>query len=181
MPEKLNLKQLIEGCIKQKRASQKDLYKALYSYALGICMRYTDSKEEAQEVMNDGFMKVFQRIKKYDRQRPFKPWFTRVLINTAIDHFKKKEKYAFETPLDESVEPGSEQTIEGNMAYEEILEMVRKLPPQYRAVFNLRAIEGYQHDEVAEILGISVGTSKSNYARAKAKLQHYLDVYFEIS
>lgn len=67
------------------------------------------------------------------------------------------------------------------MAYEEILEMVRKLPPQYRAVFNLRAIEGYQHDEVAEILGISVGTSKSNYARAKAKLQHYLDVYFEIS
>jgi RNA polymerase sigma-70 factor (ECF subfamily) len=181
MPEKLNLKQLIEGCIKQKRASQKDLYKALYSYALGICMRYTDSKEEAQEVMNDGFMKVFQRIKKYDRQRPFKPWFTRVLINTAIDHFKKKEKYAFETPLDESVELGSEQTIEGNMAYEEILEMVRKLPPQYRAVFNLRAIEGYQHDEVAEILGISVGTSKSNYARAKAKLQHYLDVYFEIS
>ena len=131
--------------------------------------------------MNDGFMKVFQRIKKYDRQRPFKPWFTRVLINTAIDHFKKKEKYAFETPLDESVELGSEQTIEGNMAYEEILEMVRKLPPQYRAVFNLRAIEGYQHDEVAEILGISVGTSKSNYARAKAKLQHYLDVYFEIS
>lgn len=181
MPQKPNLMQLVEGCIKQDRASQKELYRVLYSYALGICMRYSDTKEEAQEIMNDGFMKVFQRIEKYDQQRPFQPWLTRILINTAIDHFKKKEKYAFETSLEESVELESQQTIEGDIAYDEMLEIIRRLTPQYRTVFNLRAIEGYQHDEIAEILGISTGTSKSNYARAKAKLKQYLDVYFEIS
>jgi len=181
MPEKPNLKQLIKGCIKQDRASQKDLYKALYSYALGICMRYSDTKEEAQEIMNDGFMKVFQRIEKYDLDRPFQPWFSRILINTAIDHFKKKEKYGYETSIEDSFELEARQTIEGDIAYDEMLEIIRKLPPKYRAVFNLRAIEGYQHDEIAEILGISTGTSKSNYARAKAKLQQYLDVYFEIT
>lgn len=181
MPEAPNLKPLIKGCIKQDRASQKDLYKALYSYALGICMRYSDTKEEAQEIMNDGFMKVFQRMEKYDQTRPFQPWFTRILINTAIDHFKKKAKYGLETSIDDSFELGARQTIEGDIAYDEMLEMIRKLPPQYRAVFNLRAIEGYQHDEIADILGISIGTSKSNYSRAKDKLQQYLNVYFEIT
>lgn len=180
MPEKPSLQLLIKGCIKQDRASQKDLYKALYSYALGICMRYSDTKEEAQEIMNDGFMKVFQRIEKYDQQRPFQPWFSRILINTAIDHFTRKEKYGFEISLEDSFDRETGQTIEGDIAYDEMLEIIRKLPPQYRAVFNLRAIEGYQHDEIAEILGISIGTSKSNYARAKAKLQQYLNVYFEI-
>lgn len=176
----LRIEKLIKGCKEQDRASQKELYKSFYGYAMGICMRYSDSKEEAQEIMNDGFMKVFKHIKGYQLDKPFKPWFTRILINTAIDSFRKKEKLmAMETRIDDSTDFESRQSVEEDIAYEEILEIVRKLPARYRTVFNLRAIEGYQHDEIAEMLGISVGTSKSNYARAKKKLQQYLDVYFE--
>ena len=143
-------------------------------------MRYANSKNEAQEMMNDGFLKVFKYIKKFDEQRPFKPWLKTILLNAAIDHLKKHSKELDEVELEEGINESVKDSILESITYDEMLEIVRKLPTAYRTVFNLRAIEGYQHDEIARMLKISVGTSKSNYARAKKKLQIHLNAYFEV-
>lgn len=152
-----------------------------YSFSMSLCMRYANSLEEAQEIMNDGFMKVFQYIKKFDTLRPFKPWLKRILLNTSIDYFHKHRSKLEEVELEEGINETDDQSALDLISYEEMLDLVRKLPPVYRTVFNLRAIEGYKHEEIAEMLKISVGTSKSNYARAKEKLKKYLNTYFEVN
>ena len=152
-----------------------------YSYSMSVCMRYANSVEEAKEIMNDGFMKVFQYIKKFDATKPFRPWLKRILVNAAIDLINRNKKHLNEVELEEGVNESNTDSVLDSISYNEMLEIVRKLPPAYRTVFNLRAIEGYQHDEIAEMLDISVGTSKSNYARAKQKLQQHLSAYFEVN
>ena len=151
-----------------------------YSYAMSVCLRYSDSREEALEVMNDGFMKVFLHLKKFDLSKPFKPWFRRVLINCALDHLRRQSKHSHHMDLESVAHEASNDQYLNEIDYEEMLLMVRELPPAYRTVFNLHAIEGYKHAEIAEQLGISVGTSKSNYHKARQKLQESLKVYFEI-
>ena len=172
---------LIDACIKRDRKAQKELYKMHFSYAMNICMRYSQSVEEAKEIMNDGFMKVFQYLEKFDRQRPFKPWLSKILITSAIDHFNKNNRYKVETELEEGIMKESSENILDTISYEEMLEIVRKLPLRYQTVFNLKAIEGYKHEEIAQMLGISVGASKSNYAKAKQKLQSLLSTYFGVT
>lgn len=175
-----DIKTLIGECKDNKREAQKALYKMHFSFSLSICMRYANSKGEAQEMMNDGFIKVFQYIKKFDESRPFKPWLKRILLNAAIDHFRKNKKHKEEVELEEGLNESVKDSVLESITYDEMLEIVRQLPPAYRTVFNLRAIEGYQHEEIAKMLSISVGTSKSNYARAKKKLQIHLNAYFEV-
>jgi len=151
-----------------------------YSFSFGLCMRYAKSKEQAQEVMNDGFMKVFKYIEKFDENKPFLPWLKKILINCAIDRYNAEQKKIRESDLNEGIENlGADNTL-SDITYNEMLEMIRVLPPAYQTVFNLRAIEGYKHEEIAKLLNISVGTSKSNFSRAKQKLRKYLDTYFEI-
>ncbi len=178
-PVTLNIKQLIVDCTHNKRESQKALYKHFYSYCMGICMHYARNREDAVEMMNDGFLNVFTYIRKFDLNRPFKPWLKRIMVNSAIDHLKK-----YRIPDTESIENGMQYISDpdrlNDMEYNDIIAIVRKLPPAYRAVFSLHALEGYKHEEVAQILNIQVGTSKSNYARALVKLQEYLAVYFEV-
>jgi len=170
---------LIKGCQKNERKAQKALYKLHYSYGMSLCMRYAGTLEEAQEVMNDGFMKVFQYIKNFDAQRPFRPWLKRILINTAIDFFHKNRKQVPVVGLDHGLEQSGPDVLQEGLSYQELVALVQQLPPAYRTVFNLRAIEGYTHQEIAQMLGISEGTSKSNYARAKEKLQKSLVAHFK--
>lgn len=173
--------QLLKACVKNKREAQKELYKQFYSYSMSICMRYSHSREEAVEIMNDGFLKVFTYLKKFDMDKPFQPWLRRILINCAIDYFKKENKHTFQVELEEAL--GAESSLEtqlDSITYDEMLELIRRLSPAYRTVFNLHAIEGYKHEEIAEKLGISVGTSKSNYSKARKKLQEYLYMFFEV-
>jgi RNA polymerase sigma factor (sigma-70 family) len=174
------LKELIKECQRGKREAQKALYKMHYSFSLGICMRYATSKEQAQEVMNDGFMKVFKYIEKFDSDRPFLPWLKQILVNCSIDSYNKEQKRVKEDDLESGMNKGGGDSTLDEITYDEMLEMIRELPAAYQTVFNLRAIEGYKHEEIAEMLGISVGTSKSNFSRAKEKLRKYLDTYFEI-
>lgn len=147
-----------------------------YGYGMSITLYYADSRDEAAEILNDGFMKVFQNIKSFDTDRSFKPWFRRILINTAIDHYHKYKKHEkserFE--LHENELTGNEKILSG-INYREIIAMVQKLSPQYRTVFNLCVIEGYKHKEVAKVLDITVGTSKSNLHKAKQNLQVMLE------
>lgn len=178
-PQNADIVEIINGCKKNHRASQKELYKIFYSYAMSICMRYSNNREDAVEIMNDGFLKAFTYIKKFDCDKAFLPWLRRIMINNSIDHFHKYQKKLEEAEIAEAIEQTIENSVMEKISYDELLGLIRKLSPAYRVVFNLIAIEGYKHHEVAQILGITEGTSKSNYARAKKKLQEYLVANFD--
>ncbi|MEM1134726.1 MAG: sigma-70 family RNA polymerase sigma factor [Bacteroidota bacterium] len=176
--ENKHITQLLKNCKKNRRDAQKELYKTYYSYAMSICVRYANNKEDAVEILNDSFLKVFKYINSFDKNKSFKVWLRRILINSAIDHFKKNKQGLNEVDIDEAKE-ASEMNAE-SIEYQELLLVVQKLPQAYRTVFNLKAIEGYTHEEIAKLLGIATGTSKSNYAKAKKQLQVYLNNYFEV-
>lgn len=155
------------------------LYQEFYAYGMSICLRYADNRDEAAEILNDGFMKVFQNINKFDLTRPFKPWLRRIIVNTAINHYHQKNRALKAEELDRVNQSASEEKILSGISYDEIVEMLRKLPPAYRTVFNLHVIEGYKHEEIAAMLGVSVGTSKSNLFKAKEQLRRILNNFFE--
>ena len=147
-----------------------------YAYGMSVALRYADSRDQAAEILNDSYMKVFENIKKFDVNRSFKPWLRKIIVNTAINHYHKNKPKLQLHEMDNEVDVVEhEETIESSISYDEIVGMVQQLSPAYRAVFNLHTIEGYKHDEIAEMLGISVGTSKSNLAKAKKNLQVMLE------
>ncbi len=166
---------IIEGCRQRKRRSQNALYRLYYAYGMSICIRYVESESEAVSVLNDGFLKVFRHIKRYDPEQPFKPWFRKILVNTSIDHVKKQKKFKKEISMEEAKQVSTQEDVLSLLSYQELMEMVQSLSSAYRAVFNMYVIDGFKHHEIAETLGISVGTSKSNLTRARAKLQELLD------
>ncbi len=147
-----------------------------YAYGLSITLRYANSRDEGVEILNDAFMKVFDNIRSYDTNRPFKPWFRRIVVNTAINHYHKNKKQRDwpEVTLSENILKEQENIISG-ITYREMIEMVQQLTPAYRTVFNLYVIDGYTHQEIANRLDIAVGTSKSNLARAKQNLRVILE------
>ncbi|MEX0662766.1 MAG: RNA polymerase sigma factor [Balneolaceae bacterium] len=170
------LAKIIKGCRKRRRESQKELYELFYAYGMSITLRYAGSRDEAVFILNDAFMKVFNNIKKYDTSRPFKPWFRQIVVNTAINQFHKTHKKSklSEIELHES-HLSENETITSGISYTEMIEMVQKLSPAYRTVFNLYVIEGFTHQEIAKQLGIATGTSKSNLAKAKRNLRVILE------
>ncbi|WP_229239626.1 RNA polymerase sigma factor [Echinicola soli] len=142
---------------------------------MSVCLRYTSSREEAVEVLHDSFMKVFTKIHQYDPNQVFKRWFRRILINTAINHFKRQHKHYKTEKLDSAFHvKGNEEDAVAQLNYQEMIQVIQQLSPVYRTVFNLFVIEGYGHEEIAEKLGISEGASKSNLSRARAKLRELL-------
>lgn len=162
---------LIKGCIREERTAQKCLYEKHYPKMMGVCMRYANDKEMAMEMVNMGFLKVFKGIEKfYKAGGNLEAWIYRIMVNTAIDYLRKEIRHQH-SDIDKSVYVEDVSDVIADLGAEQILEMVNKLTPAYRAVFNLYVVEGYNHNEVGEILGISEGTSKSNLAKARAKLQ----------
>lgn len=173
------LKQIINGCRKRHRKSQKQLYKLFYAYGMSITLRYAESRDQAAAILNDAFMKVFTNIDKYDPNRTFKPWLRQIIVNTAINHYhKNKTDRQLEDLETANTQFGKEERIISGISYDEIIAMVQQLTPGYRTVFNLYVIEGFKHREIAEMLGISIGTSKSNLAKAKRNLQSILEKNF---
>lgn len=147
-----------------------------YAYGMSITLRYADSREEAVTILNDAFMKIFSNIAQYDTERPFKPWLRRIIINTAINYYHKHKRSLQREEL-ENVESeiARDETIISKISYQEIIDLIQQLSPTYRTVFNLHVIEGFQHKEIAEMLGIAEGTSKSNLSKAKKNLQAILE------
>lgn len=175
------LRALLAGCRQANRPMQQQLYGLYYGYALSICLRYTRQRDEALEVVNDGFLKAFRDIGRFDADRyelssSFRGWLKKIMIRTAIDAFRANEKHQQQQDLaDLPAEPSdSAQTPLDTLAYDDLLRLVQQLPPAYRAVFNLFAIDGYSHDEIARHLGTTTGTSKSNLSKARVYLQHLL-------
>ena len=170
-----NLISIIEGCRNRDRVSQKALYRHFYAYGMSICIRYAENENGAITILNDAFMKVFSRIGKYNSEKPFKPWLRAVIVNTTIDAVKKRNKLMKKETLNSAHEVADREDILSRISYKELLEMVKSLTVAYRTVFNMYAIDGYKHEEIAKKLGISVGTSKSNLSKARARLREKVE------
>jgi len=171
LPEKLR-----KDCMSGVAGSQKKLYYNFYGFAMGICLRYARNRDEAVEILNDGFYKVLTRLDKYDPSKPFLPWLSRIMTNTAIDHYRAELKHPITSDLAELEIKVEENDIQSKLNYEDLLKLVQALPPGYRTVFNLFAIDGFTHEEIAKQLRISVGTSKSNLFKARQKLMSMLEL-----
>lgn len=172
---------LIQGCKRKDRDSQRLLYQHYYAYALSICLRYSTNLAVAKEVVNDGFMKVFDKINQYKNESTFEGWLRKIMIHTSIDQYRKELKFQFHDSVEHSSVMMTQPDIVGHLSHEELISMVQQLSPAYRAVFNLYAIDGYTHEEIAKILKISSGTSKSNLMKARENLRRMISQSNRIS
>ena len=171
-----NEQDIIDGCLKEKRLAQKKLYEHFFSKMMGVCMRYASHRELATEMLNIGFYKVFKSIEKFSSQgTSIEAWIYRIMVNSCLDFLRSELKHRHDE-IDNVPATAKDESALSAMSYNEIIELIHKLSPAYRAVFNLYAIEGYNHKEVGEMLGISEGTSKSNFAKARLKLQKMIEV-----
>ena len=170
------IQKLVSGCIEGDRQCQQALYKHFYAFGMGISLRYMSNQEDAAYVLNESFFKVFTNIKQYDPKKPFMAWLRKIMTNTAIDHYRSNLKFSNHMDIAEYDQASEDVTIYNKLAYEDLLKMIQDLTPAYRTVFNLFAIDGYSHEEISELLNISVGTSKSNLFKARKKLQELLQL-----
>ena len=171
----------IRGCCLNDRNSQKKIFSSFYGYAMSICSRYTNKQEDAAEIINDGFLKIFKEIHRFTPAyanviSSFRGWLRKIMIYTAIDHNRKFYKYETATSFSgkEIEMPDVDENALDKISYDEIIEAIRNLSPAYRTILNLYIIEGFSHNEIAEKLDIAVGTSKSNLSKAKIQLQKIL-------
>jgi RNA polymerase sigma factor (sigma-70 family) len=169
--------QIIEGCARHERKAQRMLYEKYSRLLLGVCMRYAVNKAEAEDILQDSFLKIFFRIKDYSGTGSFTGWLRKVVVNTAITHYHLNLKYRYYVEIDEyvSVESGVAGFEEDFFTADELIGVLSELPAGYRMIFNLYAIEGFKHKEIAEMMGIDTNTSKSQYSRARAVMRGKLE------
>lgn len=162
---------LIHQCLKNNRTAQKMLYDRYADAMLGVCYRYTKSLADAEDILQEGFIKVFTSLHQYRKQGVLDAWIRRIMVNTAIDYLQRHSRYRNELQLDQvALHPVSNDQPELLIDTKELVEIIRELPAGYQAVFNLIAIEGYNHIEAGQLLGISEQTSRSQYSRARTTL-----------
>lgn len=177
----LTEQELIEGCRKGERTAQRALYDRFCRKMTVLCLRYSKTTAEAEDILQEGFVKVFNAIKDFRQESKLETWITRIMVNTALN-VQRKKLYLYPMVDVQEIElPENEISMSG-INFQQLLEMIQSLPQGCQIVFNLFAIEGYSHKEIAEQLGISEGTSKSQFARAKSLLQQKLakeSTYFD--
>lgn len=167
-----NPEELLQKSVRGDRKSQEKLYRQFYGFAMSVCMRYTQSRDEALEIVNDGFLKIFSKGDQYDSKYPFKAWFRRIIVNTALDFYRSQQKHYFHENIEEAFEVFSNDSSPlSQLNHEEIIMLIQRLPSGYKMVFNLFVIDGFSHEEISNQLGISIGTSKSNLSRAREALR----------
>lgn len=169
-----SLHKLVQGCKNDDPQSQRVLFEQYYGMLLGICLRYANDRDEAKDILQEGFVKIFNHIKNYEFTGSFEAWMKRVMINTAIDQYRKHQNEPYLKDIEAGPEPGIPEEGLENLKEEDLLKLIQGLPEGYRVVFNLYIIEGYNHQEIAEMLSINEGTSKSQLAKAKKMLQKKL-------
>lgn len=176
-------KEIINGCLNRKRKAQKALFEKYHAPLMGICMRYSRSRSEAEDVLMMGFTRIFKKISLYSGKGSFEGWMKKIVVHIAIDNFRKNNKYYFHDQYEDlHRELDYAEYIPDNLSLNDIMKTIQELPPGYRMVFNLFAIEGYSHKEIAEMLNISESTSKTQLLKARKKLQDQLaGAYFPSS
>lgn len=170
----INEKELISQCLEGNGKAQKQLYEKYSRTMFGVCLRYSNGYEEAKDILQDGFVKIFTKLGQYSFSGSFEGWMRRIFVNTALEYYRVNKNHMNHSDVEyASNEPQHDFIIE-NMSRKEILEAMNKLAIGYRTVLNMYVIEGYSHVEISEMLGISEGTSKSQLSRARALLQEIL-------
>ncbi|NCT94270.1 MAG: RNA polymerase sigma factor [Chitinophagaceae bacterium] len=169
-------KKLVKDCLKQHPAAQKQLYELFAREMLGICYRYTKSMHDAEEVLQQGFIKVFQYLHQYRSDGELGAWIRRIMVNTAINYLKRRPQYQLDLSFEDAhLHPVDNHQPDLRVQMKDLLNLVRQLPAGYQTIFNLHAVEGYSHVEIAKMMGISEGTSRSQYARARGLLISWLE------
>jgi RNA polymerase sigma factor (sigma-70 family) len=168
---------LIKGCIDGNRLMQKELYDRYSPRMYSVCLRYAFDEEEAQDILQDGFIKIFTKLESYRHEGSFEGWIRRVIVNTAIEYYRRR-KYTqtIDDKFNNTIDNKGTSAID-KLGEKDIINLIQQISPGYRAVFNMYVIEGYSHREIAEILNISEGTSKSQLSRGRAILQDLVNKF----
>lgn len=173
------IKKIIDGCLEGNRRDQELLYRRHAPKLYGVCLQYSGNDEEARDILQEGFIKIFENLESYKHQGSFEGWMRRITVNTALEKFRSRNILYRVDDIDQITEPDAEPDNEDYAGLEanDLLNIIRELPPKYRIIFNLFAIEGYSHKEISKMVNISEGTSKSNLSRARAILQRRVEFY----
>jgi RNA polymerase sigma factor (sigma-70 family) len=173
---------LVKDCLKKKPAAQQQLYEQFAPAMLGVCYRYTKSIHDAEDVLQEGFIKVYLHLNKYNASGELGAWIRRIMVTTALNYLKKHKRYREELVFAEMpLHPVSDNNPSIQLDAKELSELIRQLPTGFQTIFNLYAVEGYTHAEIGAMLGISDGTSKSQYARARYLLIEWIEKYSSFS
>jgi len=169
----LSDQEILNGCLAQDKKAQRVLYKKYASSMFGICLRYCKKRAEAEDVLQEAFIKIFSNIKSYRSDGSFEGWLKRIVVNTALNYYKSNLKRCFDESIDNMNDSNmpSTQTFDPDISAADLMGMINSLADGYRLVFNMYAIEGYSHKEIADMLNISENTSKSQLSRARVILQ----------
>lgn len=177
------ISEIIKGCLAGDRRDQELLYRRHASRLYAVCLQYSGNDEEARDILQEGFIKIFENLQSYKFEGSFEGWMRRITVNTALEKFRSRSNLYRVDDIDTIPEPEADPFNEDYAGLEaaDLLNLIRELPPKYRMVFNLYAIEGYSHKEIGGLMNISEGTSKSNLARARNILQRKVGVYTGIN
>jgi RNA polymerase sigma factor (sigma-70 family) len=168
--------ELIKGCISEKRECQKLLYQKFAGKMMAVCFRYCKNRQEAEDVLQEGFIKVFRNINKFQNLGSFEGWIRRIMVNTALEELRRRKNQLITDDIDEIyIQPESDFKTEEKINTKDLVKIIQSLPAGYQLVFNLNVIEGYTHREIGEMLGINEGTSKSQLAKARAYIQRLMN------
>lgn len=166
--------QLIEACQKGDRNAQYALYQQFYGYAFTIISRYANNTDDAKEILQDAFLKVFTNLKNYDFNYYFEPWFKKIIIRTCIDRHRSNQRQIDTVEIENANEEGTIAETLINADAEHLLLLVQRLSPAYRTTFSLYALEGYEYQEIADLLDVNIGSVKSNISKARAYLKQWI-------
>jgi RNA polymerase sigma factor (sigma-70 family) len=174
-----DIKKIIKGCLAGNRRDQELLYRRHSSKLYAVCLQYSGNDEEARDILQEGFIKIFENLRNYKHEGSFEGWMRRIVVNTALEKFRSRHNLFRVDDIETISEPEAEPDNEDYSGLQavDLLYIIRELPPKYRMVFNLYAIEGYSHKEIGTMLSISEGTSKSNLSRARIILQRRVSSY----
>lgn len=164
-------KEIIEGCLKNEAKFQELLYRNSSAQLYAVCVGYTKNKEEAKDLLQEGFMRIFKNIHTFQNEAPLQAWMRRIVVNTAIDYYRKSLRSIKTADYNEEVELADVSMNLQQLDLNYFKNIIAKMPDGYRVIFNLYAVEGYNHREISELIGISEGTSKSQFSRARKYLQ----------
>ncbi len=173
--QQMNEQQLVRECLRGKTEAFRQLYDQYSEYMLGVCYRYTKSMTDAEDVMQEGFIKVYHNLHQFKADGELGAWIRRIMVNTAINYLKQKSRYRSDLSFTElNLHPVTDDNPEMSISTKELAELIRQLPTGYQTIFNLHAVEGYTHVEIGQMLGIHEGTSRSQYSRARALLIEWI-------
>jgi RNA polymerase sigma factor (sigma-70 family) len=169
---------VLKGCSKGDLKAQEHLFKQYYGYVMSVALRFSSCQDNAKEITNDSFLKIFNKIESHQVDKEFRAWIRRIVVNTALDYYRRENKYDTEISIDDASDEPEDESVLENLSAEEIIKLINSLPMIYRYTFTLFEIEGFSHEEIAKQLGIKASSSRKNLSRSKKMLRQMILKHF---